>query len=80
MDVICGSPWPGNGKRPLKAFILQARRKSLPVLFLGGTLWLGAVFPEKSKQLLRVGPASRGSLEAGHVSLCLGVSVKVSGG
>ena len=49
------------------------------MLFLGGNLWLGVVFPEKSKQLLRVGPDSRGSLGAGHASLGLGVSRPVSG-
>lgn len=80
MDVISRSHLPGYGKRPHKAFISQACRKALPVLFLGGKVWLGAIFPEKSKQLLpRVGPASRGSLGAGHVSPSLGVSVEASG-
>lgn len=80
MDVICWSYWPGAmAKSQPKASISQARRKSLPVLFLRGKVWLGLVFPEKSKQFLRVGPAFRGSLGAGHVSLGLDVSVPASG-
>ena len=78
-DVVCGSYWLGDGLEPPKAFISGARRESLPVLFLGGKVWLGVVFPEKSKQLLRVGPDSRGSPGAGHASLGLGVSSPVSG-
>lgn len=35
-DVIYGSLGPGNGKQTSRIFLLQARRKSPPVLFLGG--------------------------------------------
>lgn len=40
MDIICVSHWPGIGLELPKAFISQALQKSLPVLFLGGKVWL----------------------------------------
>lgn len=60
--AICESQWPEMTKiLPEHSSVKHIRNPCLCCPW-GETVWHWTVFPEKSKQLLRVGPASRGSL------------------